>query len=1048
MQRDEHRFDGSGLIPVADAADSSGLHRDYVARLARTGKIHGEQRNGMWHISPTSLDSFIAAQNESRTQRNMQLALERKREYLQSTRRQCLPEERPPASRTTHPAHTPQRGFDARKKHATVVVTEMPVTAVQSAPQQAAVPIKESRTQRHMRLAKERKHEYLQSIHHPRQRRNIAISPNEGGVEHGVETYIDTRSKVAGALLKKMPVNAIQATPAYAAAPVMDLVHHASALITAFALAFGTYAFADWDTVGPVIADARDSALLVVANADTIFEPYRIARGIDTGILTVSDPSKLAAVALSVPDSFESFAKKFSTTVDTFLFGIVFSKVVFYEPENRVVFPERRLPLRPTPIIKPVAPAWVSTTTSVVSTTKAAAPTTVTQPQPQPVRYVEVYTQAPVTVANLTKTYVDQGLLSLRSEFLTRLFAMENANSTSFRSVASSGNSYNPASVAITGGTISGLTAPLPIASGGTGTSTAPAYGELLVGNSSGGFTLMATSTLGIDTVDGSFSTTSADYYTHSSTTIPKTYSTNTWTGANMFFSSTTIGAGGQTTGLTISGGATTTGNAYFAGTVGIGAAVPQAKLEVVDSSAATTTSLMLSNLQSATGTASRMTFRANDLVNATSTASIMGGLLQNYTTGKGMLAFSVLNNGTLTEAGRFDWSGYLGLGTTTPTSKLSITDAVSTAQQTIAYDGTRYTDLLTDSVGDFTINPQGDDVRLNDDNLWICTGGSCPSGTPSGTGNVVVETRLGVSTSTPVFPLTAFSSTESQVALSAGSGVAQWAFRNAGGNLYVSTTTVAGTATTTLPAVTVIGSTGYVGIGTSTPTQMLSVKDRLFVGANGASGMGTATSTFQGDIKIIGKLDVSTIDPPYTIDGVKYATYVPSMTGVKEETAMTVSLDSYNPTSGKYETSISFDDLETGSDLWLFYQITTFGEGWKELSVQLTPAFDGTVFYRKDIANNRLILSGSEAGEVSMRLTAARYDDAKWQNLRPDQDGNTEGTHVLTSKPKGGEKTGVSRESNMAAAAVSAFEFASSFASSTLMAATSTLMKLFAWFR
>jgi hypothetical protein len=54
----------------------------------------------------------------------------------------------------------------------------------------------------------------------------------------------------------------------------------------------------------------------------------------------------------------------------------------------------------------------------------------------------------------------------------------------------------------------------LPPSRGGTGTGTAPAYGQLLVGNASGGYTLTATSSLGISGGSGSgFSTTSADYW-------------------------------------------------------------------------------------------------------------------------------------------------------------------------------------------------------------------------------------------------------------------------------------------------------------------------------------------------------------------------------------------------------------------------------------------------------------------------------------------------------------------------------------------------------
>lgn len=53
---------------------------------------------------------------------------------------------------------------------------------------------------------------------------------------------------------------------------------------------------------------------------------------------------------------------------------------------------------------------------------------------------------------------------------------------------------------------------------GGTGTSTAPTYGQLLVGNSSGTYTLTATSSLGI-TGSGSWATTSSDYWLTTKTT-------------------------------------------------------------------------------------------------------------------------------------------------------------------------------------------------------------------------------------------------------------------------------------------------------------------------------------------------------------------------------------------------------------------------------------------------------------------------------------------------------------------------------------------------
>jgi FlaG/FlaF family flagellin (archaellin) len=219
----------------------------------------------------------------------------------------------------------------------------------------------------------------------------------------------------------------------------------------------------------------------------------------------------------------------------------------------------------------------------------------------------------------------------------------------------------------------------------------------------------------------------------------------------------------------------------------------------------------------------------------------------------------------------------------------------------------------------------------------------------------------------------------------------------------------------------------------------MLSVQNNLYVGNNAATGMGQATSTFQGDIKINGKLDVGTIDPPYTIGETKYATFVPSMTGVKEETTMTVQLTDRNEVTGKYETVINFDELEKDSDLWLFYQITDFGDNWKNLVVQVTPSFDGQVFYKKDIENNTLTISGTESGEVSLRLSGNRFDHTKWPNLRADQDGKTEGTHVLPEKAKSGQAAKSAKTASAQSAAAGASFVATNALEQLTLAATST---------
>lgn len=93
---------------------------------------------------------------------------------------------------------------------------------------------------------------------------------------------------------------------------------------------------------------------------------------------------------------------------------------------------------------------------------------------------------------------------------------------------------------------------------------------------------------------------------------------------------------------------------------------------------------------------------------------------------------------------------------------------------------------------------------------------------------------NLGIGTTTPYYPLTIASSSKSQLSLSdAIAGDMQFAFRNAGQNLYISTTTSAGTATTTIPALVIQGTTGNVGIGTTTPTSLFSIqKDNITTAA------------------------------------------------------------------------------------------------------------------------------------------------------------------------------------------------------------------------
>lgn len=201
-----------------------------------------------------------------------------------------------------------------------------------------------------------------------------------------------------------------------------------------------------------------------------------------------------------------------------------------------------------------------------------------------------------------------------------------------------------------------------------------------------------------------------------------------------------------------------------------------------------------------------------------------------------------------------------------------------------------------------------------------------------------------------------------------------------------LATTTVSGGIITGGSCVAVGGGGG---VGTSTAP----VVNTIPIWTS-ASQLGNSVITQSGASTIFGggsgKIDVGTIDPVYTIGGKRYATYVPAMTGVKEETTgvVRVACSAERPTC---ERTIDFSNVEEGSDLWLFSKTTNLKDNFDKITVLLTPAFNGRAWYEKDSKNNRLTIYAvpresassqrESALEVSYRLTAPRFDAGSWSN-------------------------------------------------------------------
>ncbi len=83
----EVKINGLTLVPIKDALDVVSYSKDYIARLAREGKIVGSQIGRQWFVDVVSLKNFSAEAVVLEDVRKQELSAERKRELIA---KECL----------------------------------------------------------------------------------------------------------------------------------------------------------------------------------------------------------------------------------------------------------------------------------------------------------------------------------------------------------------------------------------------------------------------------------------------------------------------------------------------------------------------------------------------------------------------------------------------------------------------------------------------------------------------------------------------------------------------------------------------------------------------------------------------------------------------------------------------------------------------------------------------------------------------------------------------------------------------------------------------
>ncbi|MBI5458065.1 helix-turn-helix domain-containing protein, partial [Candidatus Kaiserbacteria bacterium] len=420
---DEIFFDGKRYISANDAAVSSDLTRDYVARLCRDGRVAGRRIGKNWYVDHASLAHFLVTQEFAKSNRNESLTHERIREY--------------------HGENVP------RPKANTTALSAVASTAPHVS-----------------RVISGRADEIKNKM-------AAAVAGQTRGVLGQTRQFLNTPGGLAHAAFQIVPAQVGTHIPSYTLTPVMEFFHKVVALTTAVMLVFGTYAAVDpayaqfaANSVRDNISAALDSYHEAMSGGPRAF----VARAQLQVAAAAGDPEgTFASIASFLPRTAASLARSFHKSINSAFYTVAFPNSL---TQRSIIAVE----------VTPYANDTKSAVRAEPSTVRpnASGPTTIIN---NPVVERVVETTRLVSVGGISEEILNKKISELDAKLSAQLSGLAAANSTQVTNVyaaaASVANIDHLKGLDLESGTIRGGTitntavSAKSLAVTGTGTSTA-----------------------------------------------------------------------------------------------------------------------------------------------------------------------------------------------------------------------------------------------------------------------------------------------------------------------------------------------------------------------------------------------------------------------------------------------------------------------------------------------------------------------------------------------------------------------------------------------